>query len=532
MASSTAFGSTTWTQAAQGFTALAPTLTEVRCGSFNKNGTPAGNLIVEVQTDSAGKPSGTVVGTVVNVAPASVTPGAQIFPCNIALTTGNTYWLVFRMGSADSATNCYSIGQTNSGLLQGFGFETMASGGTTWSAQGAVSYNCRVTFQNPISTYYLNDAAAGISPGTPIAKAAQQTRAVDTSQTQTNFINTSSDSFTGNGRIAQQFTALTSAVPVTKVTLQAVFYSGTQPADNLIVEIYNDNSGAPGSTLIGSVGTVAGSSLLTSTQSFALPCNISLVSGTKYWIIYRRSNTADTTTSYGFSVADSTITSPAFPILQVSSNGGSTWANDTFAHSLNVVLLYGTPAAAVNSVTNTAAGPVTPIQVTATGGGTAIEWYTPALNGFTLAGKTKFNIRGLESSAAANSSLKAEIAVCAGNGTSPVVWGIANLEATQHGGYGEVPTTDTALFAWVDGPSTVVTTGQRLRFRIYVDDCADVPLVTAFNTTVSYNGPTSAAAGDTFVILPVAVTEVPTGPAHSLVAPARREQYNRLTRWY
>ena len=155
----------------------------------------------------------------------------------------------------------------------------------------------------------------------------------------------------------------------------------------------------------------------------------------------------------------------------------------------------------VNSVTNTANGPTAGIQVTATGGGTAIEWYTPPLNAVTFGGKAKFNIRGLESNASANASLKAEVSICANDGTSPVVWGIADVEAiTTYGLVGEVNTSDTAYAAWVSGDDTAITSGQRLRFRIFVDDSGSGALVTGFTTTVSYNGASAAAAGDTYVI--------------------------------
>jgi hypothetical protein len=162
----------------------------------------------------------------------------------------------------------------------------------------------------------------------------------------------------------------------------------------------------------------------------------------------------------------------------------------------------------VNSVTNATSGPVTPIQVTATSGGTAIEWYTPPLNAFSLGGKAKFNIRGLEAAATLNASLKAEIAITAGDGSGATVWGIANVEAiTTYGLVGELNISDTAYFAWVSGDDTSISAGQRLRFRIFVDDCGSGALASGGNVTVTYNGATASAAGDTYVILPAAVTE-------------------------
>ena len=164
----------------------------------------------------------------------------------------------------------------------------------------------------------------------------------------------------------------------------------------------------------------------------------------------------------------------------------------------------------VNAITNTAAGPVAPIQVTATGGGTAIEWYTPPLNAFTLGGKAKFNMRGLESNAAANASLCAQIAVVNGDGTGAVVWAKANIESDNTTG-GELGTADAVEIAWVAGDDLAVAAGQRLRFRIYIEDVAIGPLVAGHTVTISYNGASAGAAGDAYVILPVTVTEAATG---------------------
>ena len=141
----------------------------------------------------------------------------------------------------------------------------------------------------------------------------------------------------------------------------------------------------------------------------------------------------------------------------------------------------------------------------------ATEWYTPPLQAVTLGGRAKFNIRALESNAAANASLKAEIAVVNGDGTSPVVWGVGNIEPGTVAG--ELGTTDAAYIAWVSGDDVSVTAGQRLRFRIYVDDIASGPLVTGHTVTVSYNGATPVAAGDTYVILPVTIVEQVSGTA-------------------
>jgi hypothetical protein len=172
----------------------------------------------------------------------------------------------------------------------------------------------------------------------------------------------------------------------------------------------------------------------------------------------------------------------------------------------------------VNAVSNTTAGPTGGFLITDSAGGTAIEWYTPPLSAFTLGGKAKVNIRALESSAAANASLGAEISVVDNNGTGAVVWGRANIESTNGG---EITTSDAAYVAWVSGDDVAVTDQQRLRIRVYIDDLATGPLVTGSTVTVSYAGASASAAGDTYVILPVAVTDY-TPPVPSIHQIQRR----------
>ena len=168
-------------------------------------------------------------------------------------------------------------------------------------------------------------------------------------------------------------------------------------------------------------------------------------------------------------------------------------------------------AGSVNAVTNTAAGPTAGIQVTASAGGSQLEWYTPPLQAVTLGGRAVFNVQGLESNSAANAIWRGEIAVVANDGSAAVVWATGWAQLAS----GELGTTDQPKTLFAAGASTALTAGQRLRFRIYVDDIGSSSvafgtMAAGFTTTVSYNGATAAAAGDTYVILPIAVTEQPT----------------------
>ena len=166
----------------------------------------------------------------------------------------------------------------------------------------------------------------------------------------------------------------------------------------------------------------------------------------------------------------------------------------------------------VNAITNTAAGPTAGIQVTDTAGGTALEWYTPPLEAVSFGGKARFDVRCLESNAAANASLRTEIAICNNDGSGAVVWGTSCVDPGVTGG--ELGTTAGIKIAYPPGDDTAITAGQRLRFRVYVEDLSTGPLVAGHTVTVVHNGTTNPSVTSN-VNLPVTVTEQAAGTAHT-----------------
>src|SRR4029077_4725445 len=131
----------------------------------------------------------------------------------------------------------------------------------------------------------------------------------------------------------------------------------------------------------------------------------------------------------------------------------------------------------VNAVTNTAAGPTAGIQITASAGGTALEWYTPPLEAVTIGGMATLNVRASESNASANSSLSCEIAIVATDGSGASAWAKGYLKADPaNGERGEISTPDPLASSFLAGPDTAVSAGQRLRFRLFVDDCGTAAL--------------------------------------------------------
>lgn len=170
-------------------------------------------------------------------------------------------------------------------------------------------------------------------------------------------------------------------------------------------------------------------------------------------------------------------------------------------------------AGSTNSATTQVNGPVSPTQVTDTAGGTALEWYTPQLNAFTLSGMAQFNVRAKAALAGTAEAVGAEIAVCNSDGSGASVWGYFGQadRSAGSGGMALASASDVANLIYVSGTDTAVSSGQRLRLRVYLDDCALAnTLATHSPLTVTYSGVSSGAAGDTFVVLPQTVTEAVT----------------------
>lgn len=160
-----------------------------------------------------------------------------------------------------------------------------------------------------------------------------------------------------------------------------------------------------------------------------------------------------------------------------------------------------------SAVTLLPAGWTAPVQVTDTHiSGTVIDWFTKQLNAFTLTGMAVANLRALEANALANVSVRCEIARVDDDGTNPTVWASWCIAPTASDN-GELTTSEVARTANVSGDDLVVSDGQRLRIRLYMDDISSLPMAVDWNATVFYNGTTASASGDTYVTLAQTVTE-------------------------
>jgi Concanavalin A-like lectin/glucanases superfamily len=349
---------------------------------------------------------------------------------------------------------------------------------------------------------------------------------------------TSSEQTIGDGpatiRITQPFFATATTIDEIYVRLNK---TGT-PADNFIIEIQSDSAGNPSGTVVAAVATIAGPSMAANVQTNYTFSNLGITGltvGTLYHLVFRRSGAVDGVNYYMVAVAPGKLasngpvsyyngsswiltTSPCTP-LRISGTKFSTYYLTDTASDVSGALIEKAAAqvrgsVSVSSTTNTVSGPTAGVQITNSAGGTALEWYTPPLLPITIGGAAKFNIRAAES-ASYRTSLRAEIAIVNNDGSGAVVWGSTCIEGlAAYGGIGEISTAgDKAHYAWVAGAATAVADGKRLRFRIYLDDCADFAIGAGQTATITYNGATADAAGDTWVALPLVVTEKSTGPS-------------------
>lgn len=153
------------------------------------------------------------------------------------------------------------------------------------------------------------------------------------------------------------------------------------------------------------------------------------------------------------------------------------------------------------AIRDTTAGWTAPLQWTTSAGGNTIEWYSHRLQAFTLSGLVKCNLR-LSNSVSNSCSCNAELAVVNDDGTGASVFGSGG-QIDQTGAISNVEGAETIYLA---GPDISVTAGQRLRFRIRLDD-GYIQAVTGRTATFYCAGTSGGASGDSWVTLTQTVTE-------------------------
>ena len=153
----------------------------------------------------------------------------------------------------------------------------------------------------------------------------------------------------------------------------------------------------------------------------------------------------------------------------------------------------GRGAASATAITTTTASG-TNIPVTASAGGTALSWWFQVGAG-TISGNVSANIRARESSTAVNAGLGILIERYASDGTT--LLGTILSDRTVPASITELTTSDSAkALAAVAPTSTTMSDGDWIKVTIKI---RNVGTMAAGTATLSYNGPTAGAAGDSYV---------------------------------
>lgn len=283
----------------------------------------------------------------------------------------------------------------------------------------------------------------------------------------------------------------------------------------------DDGTGQPDGVVLDTSTTVAGSSLsaLFATTNFAFSGTTPVVAGTRYWLVFARTGAPDGVNFYAMGGTNGVIYD-SWHSRKASGTWNSQRGNTylgfeaNMTHESTTLFLTDSAAAidpgggavdskeawtsrgagAVTKQTNDANGPTAPIQATNTLGGNTLEWYTRALQAFTLGGLVEVNLRARETVATTNATIRCEVAVVNNDGSGAVIWGAANDGI-------ELGTAEAAMTFNIAGDAIAVTEGQRLRIRIFFDDMSGQGMANAGNLELFYAGTSGGASGDTFLKL-------------------------------
>ena len=169
-------------------------------------------------------------------------------------------------------------------------------------------------------------------------------------------------------------------------------------------------------------------------------------------------------------------------------------------------------ASAVTATTTLSAGPTSGVQITDTAGGTPLEWYSRTLQAVTIEGGALVKLRAWRNAAGVTTGPSIELAVVDSDGTNPTVIatnqgvpGSANYGVTTSGADGE------NISAVISFATVSISQGQRLRLRIFADDPAMDSSGSPNTLSISYDGPTANAAGDSYIQFVQTLTEFVAG---------------------
>lgn len=166
----------------------------------------------------------------------------------------------------------------------------------------------------------------------------------------------------------------------------------------------------------------------------------------------------------------------------------------------------GPGAASTTAITNTAASG-TNIVVTQTAGGTALSWWYRVGAAITISGLVGVNVRGLESNALANAG--AGILIERYNAAATTLVSTIVADTTIPATISEYTTADAVKTTSFTPTSTAIAAGEWIKVTLKVRNVGT--MATGYTVTNTYNGPTSGAAGDTFISFTETLPPYPAG---------------------
>lgn len=156
----------------------------------------------------------------------------------------------------------------------------------------------------------------------------------------------------------------------------------------------------------------------------------------------------------------------------------------------------GDACSLVRAVTNTETGPSSGIQVTASAGGTALAWITEPLDGTDLtAAAWVLHLWAKESNVLANAALRFQVFAYTQAEAGAAL--LDNNVGTELG----TTATDMAITTAV-ASATTLADGNRLVFKVLIDDVLAGSMAAGYTATLSYNGLYPRAEGDSYIVCP------------------------------
>lgn len=188
-----------------------------------------------------------------------------------------------------------------------------------------------------------------------------------------------------------------------------------------------------------------------------------------------------------------------FSVVETAPGGSTLYftntASDVSTASVDLKIWTSRGSGATTSTTSYPGTATFSYQITNSGGGTVIDWFTERVNAFTLSGPVLCHLRGGSTESLQDTVFSVEIAVVASDGTSPTVYG----KTRSNDGFSG---TEAALTDfWVTGDDISVTAGQRIRVRIGIGDPHNLYDSTqpGSGSAYFYYAGSSGASGDSYV---------------------------------